>query len=475
MTKILLNNLSYRYDVFQIVNLFYGMDKIDFVTEDAEININFEERVVSIYSCDNSFQYNLAENTNPKEGIKLAVFTFLKNLTKKELPWGTLVGIRPSKIALNLLKKGMSESEIVDYYNKHFLTRQDKAKLCIDVAALEAKFVNNDKNTVSVYIGMPFCPTRCLYCSFTSNPIASCKSLVEPYLTALSKEISSIGTYIKEKGLKIQCVYFGGGTPTSVNDRDFDYIMNCISDNLINDMDVEEFTVECGRPDSITEGKLNTMKKYGVHRISINPQTMNDITLKRIGRNHTANDVVEQFNLARKLGFNNINMDIIVGLSGEDADYLENTCNQIYSLNPDSVTVHGLSVKRASRLHENLKNNNASVDLDQTEMNKMYEKTVELAAKLNMKPYYMYRQKNMFGNMENIGYSQSSKEGIYNIQMIEERQTIIAAGADAVSKIVFLEENRIERFANVKDVREYINRIDEMINNKLQLLNNLYN
>jgi oxygen-independent coproporphyrinogen-3 oxidase len=168
-------------------------------------------------------------------------------------------------------------------------------------------------------------------------------------------------------------------------------------------------------------------------------------------------------------------MDIIVGLSGEDAGYIENTCKQIFNLNPDSITVHGLSIKRASRLHESLINGKASVDLDQAEMNKMYEETVELAAKLNMKPYYMYRQKNMFGNMENIGYSKTCKDGIYNIQMIEERQTIIAAGADAVSKIVFLEENRIERFANVKDVKEYINRIDEMINNKLQLLNNLYN
>jgi oxygen-independent coproporphyrinogen-3 oxidase len=250
--------------------------------------------------------------------------------------------------------------------------------------------------------------------------------------------------------------------------------MHLIYSCLISEKNIKEFTVECGRPDSITENKLKSMKEFKVDRISINPQTMNDDTLKKIGRNHTAEDVRDKYNMARKLGFQNINMDIIVGLNGEDLTHIEKTCESLFDLSPDSITVHGLSIKRASRLHESILNNKVVDSLSQDEINKMYERTAELAHNLDMKPYYMYRQKNMFGNMENVGYAKPSKEGIYNIQMIEEKQTIIAAGADAVSKVVFPDENRIERFANVKDVKEYINRIDEMINKKIKLLDSLY-
>lgn len=474
MTKVHLDNPKFRYDVYQIINLFYNLEDINFVEEDAHIIIRDKEDRFVVTSGSFNLEFHKNSTLTPKENIKLAVFNILKSMTGKDLPWGTLVGIRPSKIALSLLERGKSEQEIIDYYYNHFNTRNDKAKLCIDVAHLEKKFINTDSHTISVYIGMPFCPTRCLYCSFTSNPIASCANLVNPYLDALKKEIRSIGNFIKQKNLKIQCVYFGGGTPTSIDDRSFDFIMKYIYDNLIFGMEVEEFTVECGRPDSITESKLYSMKNNNVHRISINPQTMNDETLKRIGRHHSSQEVIDKFNLARKLGFNNINMDIIVGLMGENVKAIENTCESIFNLNPDSITVHGLSIKRASKLHENIVNNKKLEELSQEEINLMYEATFKLANNLNMKPYYMYRQKNMFGNMENVGYAKLSKEGLYNIQMIEEKQTIIAAGADAVSKVVFLDEDRIERFANVKDVSEYIHRIDEMIEKKLQLLNSLY-
>jgi oxygen-independent coproporphyrinogen-3 oxidase len=431
--------------------------------EQILINNNIEE-----------YSYFIPENLNVKEAIKLAVFNFLKKNTGKDFPWGTMIGIRPSKIALSLLNQGKSEEEIIDYYNTHFITSSDKTKLCIDVAKMENEIVNKNSNTVSVYIGMPFCPTRCTYCSFASNPIGSCRSLVEPYIAALKKEITSIGEFIDEKHLKIECVYFGGGTPTSVDDIQFESIMSSISHNLVEGRAIKEFTVECGRPDSITTNKLNTMKKYMVHRISINPQTMNEETLKRIGRHHSVEDVIVKYSMARSMGFDNINMDIIVGLNGEKLQHIQKTCDEIFKLDPDSITIHGLSIKRASKLHENMLKNRNLEELSQFEINEMYEKTSELAQALNMKPYYMYRQKNMFGNMENVGYAKGSKEGIYNIQMIEEKQTIIAAGADAVSKVIFLEENRLERFANVKDVKEYVNRIDEMINKKILLLNSLY-
>lgn len=474
MIKVYLSDDKYRYDVFQIINLFYQLEDIKFINEDSDISILIKDEKIVLNTQEYSDEFVIEDSLTIKENINLAVFSFLTKITNKEFPWGTLIGIRPSKVALTLLEKGKSEEEIIRYYEKHYNAKSHKSKLCIDIAKLEKKFVNSDTNTVSVYIGMPFCPTRCLYCSFTSNPIAGCSNLVKPYLSALSKEIESIGAFIKEKNLKIQCVYFGGGTPTSVDDNEFDYIMKIVYDNLIHNRDVEEFTVECGRPDSITANKLQSMKKFGVHRISINPQTMNDETLKRIGRHHSSKDVIDKFDLARKMGFDNINMDIIVGLMGEGPSEIDYSCEQIHRLNPDSITVHGLAVKRASKLHENIIKNSKISEIPQGEINIMYEKTEKLAEGLDMKPYYMYRQKNMFGNMENVGYSKLNKEGIYNIQMIEEKQTIIAAGADAVSKVVFLDENRIERFANVKDVKEYVNRIDEMISNKISLLNSLY-
>lgn len=474
MINIFLNNLDYRYDVFQIVNLFYTLEDINFINSSGDLCVSVEDKLIQIYDEDNRISYPIHDDTNSKEAVKLAVFNFLKNKTGNELPWGTLIGIRPSKISLTLLNNGKSEEEIIGFYSNHFKATREKAKLCIEVAKAEVKFVNRNNDTISVYIGMPFCPTRCTYCSFASNPIAGCQSLVEPYLAALKKEIESIRQFVDEKNLHIECVYFGGGTPTSVDDTQFEDIMHHINLNLINGRNINEFTVECGRPDSITINKLHTMKKYNVHRISINPQTMNNETLRKIGRNHSAEDVVQKYNMARSIGFDNINMDIIVGLSGEELKHIEKTCSEIYKLNPDSITVHGLSIKRASKLHETIATNRHDHDLNQNEINKMYERTAELAGELDMKPYYMYRQKNMFGNMENVGYAKASKEGIYNIQMIEEKQTIIAAGADAVTKVTFLEENRIERFANVKDVKEYINRIDEMINKKIQLLNSLY-
>ncbi len=275
---------------------------------------------------------------------------------------------------------------------------------------------------------MPFCPTRCLYCSFAANPIAGCKKDVEPYLEALSKEISAISDYVSKKGLKIETVYFGGGTPTSVNNEQFEVLMKHIYDSFVNNKGVKEFTVECGRPDSITEEKLKTMKRYEVSRISINPQSMNDKTLKSIGRGHLTEDVVDKFNLARSLDFDNINMDIIIGLPNEDISEVSKTCSMIKELNPDSLTIHGMSIKRASRLHENLVLHNTITIAEQKKnLNKMYEMSKVLGRELNMHPYYMYRQKkNMVGNMENVGYSKDNKECIYNIQMIEDKQTIIA-------------------------------------------------
>ena len=471
--KINLNNLKYRYDIYQIFNLFYPYDAIEFGEEESTFEVIVENHCIILKTAGKNLEKTFEEEVT-KQHLKREIFKFLKSLTHKELPWGTLVGIRPSKIALDMVKAGYSNDDIIKYFRDNYLASEKKAQLCIDVAAREESFVNHDKNLVSVYVGMAFCPTRCVYCSFASNPIGGNKKLVEPYVECLKQEISAIAEYIKDKNLKVQCVYFGGGTPTSVDEKTFHGVMKEIYDDIISQFNPEEFTVECGRPDSITEEKLKTMKDFKVNRISINPQTMNDNALKSIGRNHDSKEVIEKFNLARSLGFDNINMDIIVGLPGEGLREINHTLDIIKKLSPDNLTVHGMSIKRASKLHEEIVLKNTVKIAEQEELNKMYEATTIAAKELGMKPYYMYRQKNMVGNMENIGYSIEGKESIYNIQIIEEKQTILAAGADAVTKVVFLDENRLERFADVKDVREYVKRLPEMVEKKIELLNTLY-
>lgn len=472
--KIYLNDLKYRYEVYQLFNVYFSMSNIDFVEEDkSDYKVYIDDETLKFIYKDYQRKEKISEEK--KHSIRRFIFICLRKLTNDIYPWGILIGIRPSKIALKLLKEGNTEEEVINIFKERYLAHEDKAKLCIDVARAEERIVNKDKNNIAVYIGMAFCPTRCVYCSFTANPIAAHKKMVMPYIEALIKEINGMSSYIKEKNLNIESVYFGGGTPTSVNDEEFAMVMKEIYDNFIKDNNVKEFTVECGRPDSINKNKLQTMKDYKVNRISINPQTMNDKTLKLIGRNHTSEDIIEKFNMARNLGFEHINMDLIIGLPGEGYEEFLNTKNEIIKLKPDSITIHGLALKRGSAMYENFVLKKGIEVTLQDEIIKMYAETKNLGDSLGLSPYYMYRQKNMVGNMENLGYAKKGKECIYNIQMIEEKQTIIALGAAAVSKVVFLEEDRLERFPNLKDLHEYIRRIDEMIKRKKGLLDTLYN
>lgn len=472
--KIYLNDLKYRYEVYQLFNVYFSMSNIDFIEEDkSDYKVYVDDETLKFVYKDYNKEEKIVEEK--KHSIRRFIFLCLRELTNDVYPWGILIGIRPSKIALKLLKEGNTEEKVVKIFKERYLAHEDKAKLCIDVAKAEERIVNKDKNNIAVYIGMAFCPTRCVYCSFTANPIGVHKKMVMPYLETLIKEINGMSKYIKEKNLNVESVYFGGGTPTSVNDEEFDMVMKEIYYNFIKDSNVKEFTVECGRPDSINENKLKTMKKYNVDRISINPQTMNDKTLKLIGRNHTSEDIIEKFNMARNLGFEDINMDLIIGLPGEGYEEFIHTKNEIIKLKPDSITIHGLALKRGSAMYENFVLKKGIEVTPQDEIIKMYEETKNLGDSLGLSPYYMYRQKNMIGNMENLGYAKKGKECIYNIQMIEEKQTIIALGAAAVSKVIFLEEDRLERFPNLKDLHEYITRIDEMIERKKELLDTLYN
>ena len=394
--------------------------------------------------------------------FKRMMYDMLKKLTGRELPWGTLTGVRPTKIVYTLLEDGKNDREIRDYLKKEYYVSEKKGDLAIKVASNEKRLLEklDYNNGYSLYAGIPFCPTTCLYCSFTSYPLAVWKDRVDTYVDAMLKELEFTSRLMKDK--KLDTFYMGGGTPTTLEPEQLDRVLSFFEEHF-DTTGLKEYTIEAGRPDSITRDKLLIMKKHGVDRISINPQTMNDDTLKLIGRHHTVEQIKEAFTLARECGFDNINMDLIIGLPGETREHIERTMREVALLAPDSLTVHSLAIKRAARLNifwEKYKDY-AMVNTDD-----IINMTADCAAAMGMGPYYLYRQKNMAGNFENVGYSKPGREGIYNILIMEEKQTIMAVGAGASTKVVFPEENRIERVENVKDVTTYIENIDEMIDRK---------
>ncbi len=398
-----------------------------------------------------------------KRRIKINIFDTLTKVIPVKSPWGILTGIRPVKIVHELLDKGENIEEIRINLKENYRIADKKIDLLINVALRERKYIQDlNGDLVSIYIGIPFCPTRCVYCSFPSNPVDNLNNKVEKYLDALLIEIIETGKILRELNKKIETIYIGGGTPTTLTSKQLDKLIYAVLSNF-DISTLKEFTVEAGRPDTITKEKLEVMKKHGVDRISINPQTMNDHTLKIIGRNHTVEDIKKAYYEARNIGFKTINMDIIVGLPNEGLNEIKDTMDKIIELNPENLTVHTLAVKRSSKLKENID----EYSLTQYDLaNKMLELTQRYAYKIGLTPYYMYRQKHMVGNLENIGYSKEGHENIYNIQIMEERQSIIALGAGAISKIVYLNENRLERVPNVKNVDEYINRVYEMVDRK---------
>lgn len=409
---------------------------------------------------------DLSDHSSTKNVIKKLFYQMLVGRTGHELPWGSLTGIRPTKIALSRLEDGWKEDDIRRFMKETYMTSDEKINLSVEIAAREKRLMEpiNYDSGYSLYVGIPFCPTTCLYCSFTSYPISKWKGRTGLYLEALFKELEY--TAEKMKGRPLDTIYFGGGTPTSLPAEDIDAIL-CELEQLFDTKNVLEFTVEAGRPDSITEEKLKVLASHGISRISINPQTMNQKTLDLIGRRHTVENVKEKFHMARALGFDNINMDLIMGLPGEDLDDVKHTLEEIEALKPDSLTVHSLAIKRAARLNM-FKEEYADLKISNTP--EMIALSEACARRMGMEPYYLYRQKNMAGNFENVGYSLPGKACLYNILIMEELATIVACGAGTTTKVVFPSENRRERCENVKEVEQYISRIDEMIGRKEKIL-----
>lgn len=413
------------------------------------------------------------DRNHQKRLVKLAVFRLLCRYTGTAPgPWGILTGIRPTKIVHRLLDLGWEDSLIREYLAANYDMAAAKISLLIDIALRQRAVLLSEKQArqmVSVYIGIPFCPTRCAYCSFPAYPAAGHGGLVEPFLQALHKEIITVGKAMSELGIGVQTIYLGGGTPTVLDREQLENLLRIVREYLISG-DTIEFTLEAGRPDTITRDKLKVAREYGVTRLTVNPQSMNRGTLEKIGRCHSPDDIVSSFELARELGYVNINMDLIAGLPGEKAEDVVYSLEQVAKLGPENLTVHTLAVKRASRIKET----RAHFDLPAGEEVEQMLKAAAAAAKsMGMHPYYLYRQKKMVGPLENVGYARPGWDCVYNIQIIEERQTIIGLGGGAGSKFVEPGTWYLTSLYNPKDPEAYIARQEELAWRKIKNLRGL--
>lgn len=410
-----------------------------------------------------------------KNSVKALVYLCFVKESGHTLPWGILTGIRPAKIPLRMRMEGRGREEIASCLREEYLVSEPKVRLALDVAEREYELTKSfdHENGFNLYIGIPFCPSICQYCSFSSYDYHRYAGQAEDYLTALEKEIRYTANFFaREKfaARELHTIYVGGGTPTALNEGQLQRLMDMIR-RYLPVADSAEFTVEAGRPDSITADKLRILKEAGVTRISVNPQTMKQQTLELLGRRHTVEQVRETFHLAREAGFDNINMDLIVGLPGEGEEDFIRTLNEVCALGPDSVTIHTLVIKRASRMRREQMEQGAEMNPEDALIPVLQAASEKFLREQGYEPYYMYRQKNKAGttrntNQENVAYARPGKECLYNIFIMEELETIVALGSGGSTKHVIHGENRMERVENVKSVEDYITRIDEMIERK---------
>lgn len=459
---------EFLYESSILVKSFLAQSGMEQELEEKKVMLTVEGQQIYV-DCEGIHTEGLAEGPEKKylkKELKKQIYRVMHELTKAELPWGALTGIRPTKLIVTMIEAApdVTDEEITSFLKENYYVTDEKAALGIQIARREIKLLEkiDYEEGYSLYIGIPFCPTTCLYCSFTSYPIGAYTKKADDYVTALLKEISYASARFADR--KLNSIYIGGGTPTTLEPEQLDRLLHAVRDSFDFSHN-QEFTVEAGRPDSITPEKLAVLLKHGVTRISINPQTMNQKTLDLIGRYHTVEQVKETFQLARKMGFDNINMDFIVGLPGETMEDIRFSMEEVQKLNPDSLTIHSLAIKRAARLNI-MREQYKDFTIENNEQ--IMELCAAAAENMGMTPYYMYRQKNIAGNMENVGYARIGKAGVYNILIMEEKQTIVALGAGSVTKRIY-PDGRIERCANVKDVTQYIERIDEMIERKEKL------
>ena len=447
MYQIKILNFEKIYLLNELIKIFLRPDQYELVEGEA----------ASDGSC---IVFNEAGSSDINE-IKREIFDILSKMTGRRPEWGILTGVRPVKLCGELYHRLGDAETTTKYLMDYYYLCQEKAHLIMDMYLHQQEFcgVIEDKSTC-IYVGIPFCPTRCVYCSFASNQVAAPE--IARYLEVLLKEVKHVGMRMKETGIVPETIYIGGGTPTTLSAEQLDVLIGTMKDDF--DLSkVKEFTIEAGRPDTITEEKLEVIARHGITRISINPQSMKSKTLELIGRSHEPEDIEKAFVMAKAQGFDNINADIIAGLPEESVEDFVDTLHKVIGMDPESITVHCLAVKRASRLIEQ----DPGFHYKQAELvADMLTESRRILSEAGYIPYYLYRQKHMAGAFENVGYCKKGKDCIYNVRIMDEHQINIALGAGGISKMYYPEENRLERVPNVTNYQEYINRIDEMLDRK---------
>jgi oxygen-independent coproporphyrinogen III oxidase len=428
-----------------------------------------------------SLEKELPETDNEKvrwKQIKNAVLsvylTVLQDYTGIVQKWGILTGIRPTKLLHKKVQEGVSQEAAHLELKEEYLISDEKIALMQNIVDRQLAVIPdlyNLQKEVSIYIGIPFCPTKCAYCTFPAYAINGRQGSVNSFLGGLHYEMRKTGQWLKEKGINITTVYYGGGTPTSITAEEMDMLYEEMYDSFPDVKNIREITVEAGRPDTITPEKLAVLKKWGIDRISVNPQSYIQETLKAIGRHHTVTETIEKFHLARQMEMNNINMDLIIGLPGEGLPEFQHTLNETEKLMPESLTVHTLSFKRASEMTQNKQKYRVA---DREEVEKMMKLAEEWTENHGYHPYYLYRQKNILGNLENVGYSLPNQDSLYNIIIMEEVQTIIGLGCGAASKFIHPKTGKIEQFSNPKDPKTYNDSFEEYTRKKIDILEELF-
>jgi len=462
--NIITNGHSFEDAVRQILQLFFDLNS-DFTAESVlqiDENSYIAKAKVTLGEKTAEGEIKAAlfspEKRQISDLVKKSVFFACKKLSDMPTPWGISTGIRPAKTARMMLDENKTDEEILRYMKEEFFVTPKKARLSLDVAKTEFELLKNRKeNTVSLYLGVPFCPTRCAYCSFISQAVAHNQKFVKPYVEALLKEIEATSRMAESFGYKAETIYFGGGTPTTLSPEDLDRLIKRVK-ACFDVTSLREFTVEAGRPDTFSDEMLSVLWENGVNRISINPQTMNQKTLDKIGRHHSVEDTIRAFEMTKKYDFS-INADLIAGLPDESTEDFRKTVEEVCSLSPHAVTVHTMYLKRAARLISDFEKLRFAKDMDS-----MVQLSYDYLTEKGYNPYYLYKQKNTLGNLENVGFSKQGHESLYNIFIMEEIQTILAMGGGASTKMV--KGDRIERVFNPKEASDYINRIDEIIEKK---------
>ena len=473
--KLCLINHSYKYELEKLIRIFLSFEKIEFCeNEEREDRTSItkllrgekETELSAELLIDNkSFKFSESLlNENPDYGnecerlLAVALYNCFVSASSYVPEWGILTGVRPAKLFSRLVAaEGKASAE--EWFKNGLKVSENKISLCRETVESEDRITAlSAPDSYSLYISIPFCPTRCAYCSFVSHSIEQAKGLIPDYIKLLKEELRLTAEIAEKLKLRLETIYIGGGTPTSLNARQIGEIMTAVKSNF-NLSCLREYTVEAGRPDTVTREKLETIKKLGATRISINPQTMNDDVLRSIGRRHTAEETEKAFLLARECGFDNINTDLIAGLHGDTFEGFKETVNRVLALNPESVTVHSLSMKRSSTLNVNGLFPEAMMG---AEAAKMVNFARETLTEKGLFPDYMYRQSKTVGNLENVGYAKRGKECLYNVYTMDETHTVLACGASAVTKLREPDGPYIERIFNYKYPYEYISRFQEL-------------